>query len=325
MICSQHDVTDAVLVIYVERYESDHGVVVQKRTYRHGQAVPFPLPLLSLPHELVLLVRPGRLLGSQLVEHRQRRALPVPQHVPQLKRALHLQHPLHARLLDQVALAQHVDVRELQGYHGAQRQQATADELGGLGDERGVDDEHADHLVEVPPQLQLVYYLVHHGYVRVQLYLPGAVQDQVLVVVEVVEILLEPVHVLQQVLHAVYEATVGTELQLFHDIVNRYQVSYIKCHVIFEVLCGGVEVDDVETAAVAAQGQAVLLHCLAVCRFARARRPGDQLDCTSTHPAGVLGVLLIVSPSVPSARVSLEKRSKSKHVGNEMMGGGMCC
>ena len=67
---------------------------------------------------------------------------------------------------------------------------------------------------------------------------PGHLQDQVLVVVEVVEILLKPVHILQQVLHAVDEAAIGAKLQLFHDIINRYQVSYIKCHVIFEVLRG---------------------------------------------------------------------------------------
>jgi hypothetical protein len=58
-----------------------------------------------------------------------------------------------------------------------------------------------------------------------------------------------PVHILQEVLHAVYEAAVRPELQFVHDVVDRYQIANVERHVVAEMLGRGIEIRDVHASA----------------------------------------------------------------------------
>jgi len=67
-----------------------------------------------------------------------------------------------------------------------------------------------------------------------------------LVVVVIVQILLEPIHVLEQVFHAVHQTAVRAEFQLVHDVVHGYQIPHVERHLVTEVFGGGIEVRDVD-------------------------------------------------------------------------------
>lgn len=71
-----------------------------------------------------------------------------------------------------------------------------------------------------------------------------------LVVVVLVQILLEPIHILEQVFHAVHQPAVRAELQLVHDVVDGYQIPHVERHLVAEVLRGRVEIRDVYPATV---------------------------------------------------------------------------
>ncbi len=112
----------------------------------------------------------------------------------------------------------------------------------------------------MPPRDHLINHPLDDRSVGIQLDLAGTVQDEVLVIVEAIQLFLEPVHVLQEVFHAVYEGTVGAEAELLHDVLDGDEVPDVECDVVGEVLGGWVEVCHVDVASShLAEGGAVLL------------------------------------------------------------------
>ena len=72
-------------------------------------------------------------------------------------------------LVQQVHLREHIDVRQLQGYHGRQRCHDPSKKLRGLDEELGVEEK--DTTQTKVPSLKLVHYLPHDWDMCVQLYL----------------------------------------------------------------------------------------------------------------------------------------------------------
>jgi hypothetical protein len=86
---------------------------------------------------------------------------------------------------------------------------------------------------------------------------------------------LKPIHILQQVLHAVHQTPIGTEVQFVHDVIDGDEFANVEGDFVAEGFGGGIEVDDVDAAAVArAEGEAVLVEGVAVGGFAGAGGAG---------------------------------------------------
>ena len=91
-----------------------------------------------------------------------------------------------------------------------------------------------------------------------------------LVVVVLVQILLEPIHILEEVFHAVHQSAVRAEFQLDHDVVDGYQIPDVERHLVSEVFGGRVEIRDVYPATVLrSHREAVLFVRLFGCSVVR--------------------------------------------------------
>ena len=124
-----------------------------------------------------------------------------------------------------VALGQYVDVRQLELDHGGEGQQGAGDELGGVRCECGVDEVHATQADA--PRLDRIGQRAHDRHVRVELDLARAVEKEVLVVAVLVQLVFEPLQVLEEVFHAIEEAAVRPELEFLHDVVQGDQLAHV--------------------------------------------------------------------------------------------------
>lgn len=86
----------------------------------------------------------------------------------------------------------------------------------------------------------------HHVKVRVQLYLPWAVEQEEGVVSELVELVQQFLNMLYQVLHAVDKTTVGPEVHQLLHIIQRDHVPDVQIASILEDLCCRIQIDDLE-------------------------------------------------------------------------------
>eukprot|EP00315_Gephyrocapsa_oceanica_P039668 CAMPEP_0185474374 /NCGR_PEP_ID=MMETSP1366-20130426/1989_1 /TAXON_ID=38817 /ORGANISM="Gephyrocapsa oceanica, Strain RCC1303" /LENGTH=316 /DNA_ID=CAMNT_0028081265 /DNA_START=138 /DNA_END=1085 /DNA_ORIENTATION=- len=165
----------------------------------------------------------------------------------------------------------HVAVRQLEHRHGGEAGEHAGHELWRVLQEGRVDQ--VDRGEPKPHALQLGDDAAHCGHVRVELDLARAVKQDVLVPAEVVEFRLEPVNVVDEVLHRVDEPAVRAQPQLAHHVLERHEVADVGRDRVPKVLRRWVEVDDVDAPPLRL---AVRAHEVAVCRLAGAGRADDE-------------------------------------------------
>lgn len=145
--------------------------------------------------------------------------------------------------LDQIHLAQYVDVGHLEHHHGAHGRQGAREELGAVDDKRGFEQIGSAHADVERARHEHLDQIGEDGDVRVQLNLAGHVEDDEIVLGHVLERVGQEVEVLHEELEAVDEAAVGAEAHLVHDILEADEVLDVDVGLKGKVLGGGVEVD----------------------------------------------------------------------------------
>lgn len=110
--------------------------------------------------------------------------------------------------------------------------------------------------------LEAVDYFAENIAIIVQFYLSWAVEnDKIVFTNKLVKFLLQPSHILQQVLHTIKQAAVWAQFQLLHHFLESYEVFYVHIAAIGVVFCCGVEIED-ENISFESLGH--LLHHLAI-------------------------------------------------------------
>ena len=103
----------------------------------------------------------------------------------------------------------------------------------------------------------------------------GATHEQQVVILRVlVQVVLQPLHVVHQVLHGVQQPAIGAQPHLVHHVIHADEAAHVKGHAVAEGLRGGVKVGHAHGAA---RGSRVLLHGGTVGGLARARGAHHEL------------------------------------------------
>ena len=111
---------------------------------------------------------------------------------------------------------------------------------------------------------------------RVQLELPGAIEDHHVVLRVPFQLFGQPiVHVILEVLHAEHERAVRAEVFLLHDVFEGDEFANVRSHRVAEVVRRRVEVDHVHRST---DRGAVLMDVVTVRRFTRTRGTDDELS-----------------------------------------------
>ena len=108
---------------------------------------------------------------------------------------------------------------------------------------RSVSVKQIDSAYPVSHFLQSVEDPFHGVIVCIELNLSWAVKDDVIVSAGF-QLFLEPFHVVRQILHAVDNAPVGTQLQILHCVLQRNQLQNRNVGRIWNNLIGRIEVND---------------------------------------------------------------------------------
>lgn len=117
--------------------------------------------------------------------------------------------------------ATHVDVRQLEVHHGCERREVACDELGRVRDKRGVEQVYSAE--GEAGRCERLRHARHDGDVAVQLDLPGAVDEEVVVVEERVSVVGQPRQVLHEVFHAKNERTLRVNVAEDDSFTNPHQ------------------------------------------------------------------------------------------------------
>jgi hypothetical protein len=224
----------AVLVLHIELEVGNHAEVVDELRDRLVQLVEG-----RAAHQAVC---GGRIavLSVVLVVCCAARGVFVDQIGVDLDKALHF--ALGDLPLDQIHLAQDIEVGHLEHEHGAHGGQCSGEELGAIDDKSGLEEvrgAHADVQAAVHERLDKVG---QDGHVGVELDLAGHVEDDQIVVGDFLERVGQEVEVLHEELEAVDEAAVGAEAHFVHDILETDEVLDVEVGLKGKVLGGGVEV-----------------------------------------------------------------------------------
>mmetsp|Transcript_8539 Transcript_8539/g.26813 ORF Transcript_8539/g.26813 Transcript_8539/m.26813 type:complete len:251 (+) Transcript_8539:1663-2415(+) len=148
-----------LLLTGVKRHIGDHGEIVQERRHRAVECAESLVGCFVQQRKHIVTTR-----HEKCIEH---------------------------LAVDEVTLAQYVDMRNLKIDHGRHGEQGAAQEARRVAEEHGVQQENttAPHVV----QLQMVHQLSHHREMGVQLDLARQVHQEVLVVIKSIHLVLKPV------------------------------------------------------------------------------------------------------------------------------------
>eukprot|EP01139_Manchomonas_bermudensis_P027300 Amastigsp_a858965_13.p2 type:complete len:180 gc:universal Amastigsp_a858965_13:597-1136(+) len=164
-------------------------------------------------------------------------------------------------------------MRELELDHCGQRDKEHRNVLERLGAVVRVDE--VDGSEPQPPSPRHHLHDLLHAFVDgIQLDLPRAVEKKICVRAERSESVVEPPHVLGEILHAVNEAAVWPQLELAHDALEANELTDVDCALVTDSVVCGIEVDHRDRAP---DRLHELLHAIAVGALARPRRANNQL------------------------------------------------
>ena len=91
---------------------------------------------------------------------------------------------------------------------------------------------------------QLLDDVLHTRMICAKLHLAWKVEEHVVVLVQLVQSIFEPVVVGFEILHAVQHTAVGAKSKFVHHILEFDERSYIECTWIWDILVRGVEIDN---------------------------------------------------------------------------------
>lgn len=198
-------VLHAVFLVYIQREESTKPRLNNQLGYLVRQMLKSMIELARIFSQLHLV---------ELVDFRQ---------LLQLGLVLH-----------KVALRKHCEGGQLQGHGGRERHEQATHVLRMVA--KKVNVEEVDRADGDPQGGEHSCELLHHVNMRVELDLPRAVEEYIVVLRKVVELLLQPVDVEQKVLHAVDKSSVRAELKLLHHVLQLNQVADVHGALVRQVL-----------------------------------------------------------------------------------------
>mmetsp|Transcript_131785 Transcript_131785/g.196373 ORF Transcript_131785/g.196373 Transcript_131785/m.196373 type:complete len:276 (-) Transcript_131785:77-904(-) len=263
-----------LFVLNIQRQIAHHRIIIQQLTNRIRQSLSLPPP----PLQVSIFRRP-----LFVIDRQQRIPILLPR--PNFRRTLQIQNPIHVLFRYEIAFRQDVDVRQLQRDHGRQTQQTTGYEFRRVRHKRRVNQKHRHHTRFKSPHFHPIDHRPHQRYMRIQFDLSGTIQQDVIIVGKLfVQLILQPIEVVEQIFHAIDQRPVGAQIQFFHDLFDGNQIANVKGEVVSKMFGGGIQVGDVNrTATRSSQGFGVLLHGLAVGGLAAAGGAHYKLNRTTSH------------------------------------------
>ncbi len=72
--------------------------------------------------------------------------------------------------------------------------------------------------------LQILDHIPEHIQVRVELNLPWTVKEYIIVSTYLIKLLLQPLGIVHQILHTVYQSPIGSQFHLLHHIIQSNQL-----------------------------------------------------------------------------------------------------
>jgi hypothetical protein len=225
---------EAVFVLHVQLKERHHTETIDELRHSLVQLVER-----STIHQAVRGRRIYKLLLLFFGRHFPRRVI-VNQVCVDIHKALQV--ALGHLALDEIHLAQYVDVRHFEHHHGAHGGQRAREELGPVDDEGRFEEVGGAHANVERAMHERLDKAWQYRHMCVQLDLARHVKHDQIVLGDFLERIGQEVEVLHEELEAVDKAAIGTETHLLHDILETDQVFDVEVGLECELLGGGVEV-----------------------------------------------------------------------------------